>query len=36
MTDRPDPTLPNAEGAWAQQAEANLRDRRLREEIDAA
>ena len=34
MTDRPDPTLPNAEGAWAQQAEANLCDRRLREEID--
>ena len=26
--------LPNAEGAWAQQAEANLSDRRLREEID--
>src|SRR6476661_4232173 len=34
MTDGPDPTLPNAEGAWAQQAEANLGDRRLREEIE--
>ena len=34
MTDRPDPTLANAEGAWAQQAEANLGDRRLREEIE--
>ena len=30
----PIPTLPNAEGAWAQQAEANLGDRRLREEIE--
>ncbi|MBX7454677.1 agmatinase family protein [Mycolicibacterium sp. 3033] len=30
----PDPNLPNAEGAWAQQAEARLGDRRLREEID--
>ena len=30
----PDPSLPNAEGAWAQQAEARLGDRRLREEID--
>ncbi len=34
MSDSPDPNLPNAEGAWAQQAEARLGDRRLREEID--
>jgi agmatinase len=34
FTGSPDPSLPNAQGAWAQQAEANLGDRRLREEID--
>jgi len=34
IPDLPDPALPNAEGAWAQQAEAKLSDRRLREEID--
>ena len=34
VSDSPDPNLPNAEGAWAQQAEARLGDRRLREEID--
>ncbi|MGE0221200.1 agmatinase family protein [Mycolicibacterium sp.] len=32
--DTPDYSLPNAEGAWAQQAEGRLSDRRLREEID--
>lgn len=34
LPDMPDPSLPNAEGAWAQQVEARLGDRRLREEIE--
>ena len=32
MTDQSEPL--NSEGAWAQQAEAELPDRRSREEID--